>query len=367
MSWQIDMALTPRDQINQILNWSPQPPRNQVVTPREQLQKAVGSAYQPSSNSYQVGGWYGDKGQYQGNGQWSNTPMGSVPSGSSVGSSNVETPQINFDEIYNPIFASYNEAERVLRENELPTQLSRVNNDAANLMQNLTTQRDEGLTDVKTQQQTLDKQKMSAFDAAVRSYNALQQQARVRFGQGSSVGSAANDILSQEFARNQGQIENTYAENFGKLQTYQGQIIKRFNDESIRIERDKQSAISEVNSKFAQAMAQINSQRAMAESEKAARKVQMLQDAIARSNQIADNFKMQQQSLEIWKQQQNYQLTQGYNQLNQQRYVTPANAIAAPQASTIGQSAPVYTETPSPLVPKKKDTEDFWEWLNPFD
>lgn len=274
-------------------------------------------------------------------------------------------PQVNYDEMYKPIFGAYDQTEATLRNIDLPNQISKVNNDATNLQTVLDQQKTQGLADIQTNQRSLDKQKESAFSEAVRMYNSLTQNANVRFGRNSSTGAAASDILNQQLLRNEGSIQSSYDENFQKLREYQGQVMKRFDDERLRMDRDKNQAISDINNNFQKTLAAIAVQRAQTETEKSSRKVLALEQATARTQALQDGFKTQEKALDVWKQQQQYLIDKGLANLQQNAYTTPQNAITTPQATAIGQSTPTGIQ-PVQQQQKKNYIDDFMDWINPF-
>lgn len=240
----------------------------------------------------------------------------------------VSAPSIDWNAIYDPIFQNYDQQEALLRDQDLPNQQAQINNQATDLLSQVNQQKSDQLQDIANQNTALSYQKQSAYDDAVRARNALSQQAQSRFGRGTSAYGGVSDIADQEYYRSSGNVSNTYAQNFTKLQQYQSQVLKRADDETLRIDRDKNQQLNDLNVKFNQALQQINGLRAQSESQKASQKAQALQDAINQTNQIKANFAAQQEALKVWLTQQQYLINQGVTQLQSQRYTTPSNTFA---------------------------------------
>lgn len=130
----------------------------------------------------------------------------------------------------------------------------------------------------------------SAVDEARRMYNLTVQQARSRFGAGSSAGPAAMEIASQEFARQQGRLGQTAINaqqalslEAGRLNTY---ISQKKND----LLRWKNESEAQVNANLKATLDNIALRRGELESAKAAARVNAINQARAELQSLNQGF-----------------------------------------------------------------------------
>lgn len=331
----------------------------------------IGSAGSGSSNSggsrssapaaKQNGGWYWNSATGQSEQYWApgQQPQNSNPQ---IQSSNMDSGDTtNYDEIYNPIFASLDQQKNNLQ-SSFNDQQSLINKTAEDQLNSLGKNKQLSLEAEAADQVKFQKTLDSALSQAVRSFNALQQQARSRFGGQSSSGQAVGELAQQEFFRNQGAIQSQAQDNQTQLQLQAKKTRLFYDDEQARIETQKQQALNDASNWLRSQLTQIDSQRAMAESDKAARRMDALQRARDYTAQIGAQIDAEKRALETWKQQQDYLAKNNYQSYQDTSFSLPDNAITAPASSALSSAyTPTQSYTPIRNPNSKKDDE--WSFL----
>jgi hypothetical protein len=141
-------------------------------------------------------------------------------------------------------------------------------------------------TDVDTNQRQYNNQLTSAYQDAIRAYNALAQQGNARFGGSSSAGQAVGELANQEFFRQQGNINEqqtegdlSFIQQRTKIKDY---ILGKKND----LDNWKNQALSQLKTNLDSALAQIQQQKGIAESNKTKDRLAILQSAQQTADQI---------------------------------------------------------------------------------
>lgn len=154
----------------------------------------------------------------------------------------------------------------------------------------------------QSQQQSIDEKLRSAFDQAVRSYNATKQQGQNRFGGGSSAGGAVSELAAQEFARQQGQLGQVGTQATAQL----GQYVTQKKDQLLSWLQDTRQHI---NDNFQSRIAEVQNNRMLTEQQKTKDKLGILQNTIAQSRQIEEANRQFQQQIGLFAAQQLAQVT----------------------------------------------------------
>lgn len=150
----------------------------------------------------------------------------------------------------------------------------------------------------------------SAADEARRYYNALKQQALSLYGSASSAGSGVGELATQQYLRNQGQLQNslsTALQGLGQEGIKLGNYISEKKTQLDSWLRDAQQQISD---NYATRIGEINSQRGMAEANKTNAKLALLQQSIQQSQQVQQAQQSFMQNLASWTVQQAQQTAQ---------------------------------------------------------
>ncbi len=296
-----------------------------------------------SSGGMQVGGWYGGR-------QWDGSRLGNpgeVIVGGGGGSSNsggggYEIPSGPSDEelnaMYEPLFNSLNEQMGVNNQTA-QAQQQLIQNSLTNKKGTLATNKQATLDDISAQQEELGVNARSALSEALRAYQGLQQQSMARFGRQSSAGAAVGELVQQEFMRNQGKTFSDLNREEAALGRERVKAQVFYDDTLKTYELEADSQLEGVARWLRESVAQVNSQRGQLESERAAKKMDILQRAKDFAAEINNRRVAAQEQLNQWKQQQDYSFNQQLQLNKQNRYQMPDDAISAPQSSELSAQA----------------------------
>lgn len=318
--------------------------RGPVTRPTPQPNNQVPS----STPNYQVGGWY-DGRQWDGSrlGNPGEVIVGNNSAGSQNSSSNSNSgysipsgpSDAELDAIYNPLISALDSQIGTARESaEGQKKLATQYRD--DQLSNLGTKKEQELTTLEGQQDEFQGNLRSALEDAVRSYKALDQQARSRFGAGSSAGEAVGELARQEFFRNQGSLQKEEVRELGKIRQAKTAINLFFVEEEQRLNRDAQTRLTQIEDALRDTINGINTQRAGLESDRASKRLQALQQARVDAAQIQNQLLSEKRALDTWKTQQDYLLKQNLEQVSAQNYQFDPNAISQPTTSEISSATP---------------------------
>src|SRR3990167_718371 len=145
------------------------------------------------------------------------------------------------------------------------------------------------LTGDTTEQQTaFNKIIRSAYEEAVRAFNALNQQRVARFGGGSSAGGAVGELAQQEFFRQQGNVTEQqttgnlqFAKEFANIGRYIGQ-------KKTELENWKLDAVGQIKQNLTDTLVAIAQNRGQIESNKTRDKLAALQTARENVQRVSD-------------------------------------------------------------------------------
>lgn len=262
-----------------------------------------------------------------------NLPAGYSMAGTSAGVGS-ETPSFDWNSIYQPQIDALTAQENTAREAQLSS-LQTIGETSASQKKNLELTGQEAEQTYESQLAKAQRSSQSAYELALRDFNALMQNKRARFGAASSAGQAVGEIGQQEYFRNQGQVAQSYEEIFANLLNQKASVNKFLLQKNSEIDDWVRQSTEDVKLKLQDTLNQIGTQKAQVESAKASQKMQAFQDALTYARQIAAIKEQAKTSLDTWKQQQDYLIQ---NQLVQ-LYSNPVNTnIASPTTSSL--SAP---------------------------
>jgi hypothetical protein len=142
--------------------------------------------------------------------------------------------------------------------------------------------------DTMGRQEEFNKTLQSAFESAVRAYNALKQQGQARFGGGSSAGQALGELANQEYFRQQGNItENKtkgdlqFSSEIAKIGTY---VSQKKQD----LLQWKNDTLGQIKTNLAQTLQEIAMRKGDIEANKTRDKIGALQAAQQRVQAVRD-------------------------------------------------------------------------------
>lgn len=211
----------------------------------------------------------------------------------------------------------------------------------------------------------------SAYDDAVRAYNALSQRSQAQFGRGSSAGQAVGEIAMQEFFRSQGQLGSALQKNIGEIQYRDAAIRTGAKNDLDKLDELRKEQMQSLASQLKSGLLQVDQQRLEVGQSKAQLKIQLLQQAINTAQAISlqnDTFKKNVQIIvteALLNNEKTYESTlKQFNidttQLPYQSIVQSSNAYAPFVSMTQNNQTTKYI---NPLSLKTKDELDV---TNPF-
>lgn len=280
----------------------------------EQGNKITWNANIVPESQRQHGGWY-DNPDTGFNQRWY---TGSVPT-SPNGSQAFSEPSIDWDAIYNPQFQALSSAEQQAKEGAVSLEGD------VNTIKDATIKRLAGEEELANEKFALTEKKTennknSALDKAVRDYQALQQQGSVRFGAGSSAGRAMGEIAQREYFRNQGQVEQSYADIFGDIEQQKKATMLTFLNAREENELWAKTEISKIKRQLSDQLESIKQTRFQVEANKTAKRMEALQQAFQEAKAIQLQKQQNEDAFNMWKQQQDYlianKLVPQYNSYN---------------------------------------------------
>lgn len=306
------------------------------------------------SGGYQNYGWYNGK-QYV-NGQFYDTPQQGVSQSS--GDSGYQAPSIDFDSLYAPQFAALDEATNTANANfDLASQ--DVERQKTSQYNDVQTEQDKAQAYFNQGQERATRNKESAYSDAIRYFNALQQQARARFGRGNSAGEAVGELGNQEFLRNQGNIEQSYADIQKELEGKWQDAVKTYSSTRLKIDEWAATQVSQIRQNLNNQLLNIKMSKAQVESDKTARRMEVLDRARQEVNAINVQKQQQSQALEQWKQQQQFliqnKLVPIYNQTLNTQGATPTTSTLSAPTNTQGSSSVISTLRWNPNTKRFED------------
>lgn len=278
----------------------------------------------------------------------------STPTGPSAEELAQQQLQKELDAIFNPVFDSLSGQESTLRSNYEPIP-GQINEQYDVSKQSLTNQNVAGQRELTNQETAAGGRKEDALTSASRLYNELQRGGQQRFGGASSAGEAFQTLTAVEQQRRQGTIQNAYETAMQQIGTYKSNLQDKFATALADLESQKNTALNEAKANFNTQLQAISTAKNQAQSDKATASLNALQDLRNKVYTInAQNLQYAQQL--ALNQQTSLKTVDDYiNRMNQTVGSTQILALNAgnQMANTAGQtsygaSAPSTTATATP-------------------
>lgn len=179
---------------------------------------------------------------------------------------------------HNPFATDSNSLAQKLTEN--------VQNQGQNQLNLLPGQQQGMLNTIGQQEQNVGYQVQSALGDAIRAANALGQQALSRFGGGSSAGLAGTELAQQEFARQQGGINQQGIQSALQFGNNRLNVQNFIADKTSQINNWMGDAKTKITAQLQQEVDQANRDLSMTQAQREAMKMDALKDAQAFINQL---------------------------------------------------------------------------------
>lgn len=179
--------------------------------------------------------------------------------------------------IFSPVFNALQGQESTLREN-YATVPGEINAQYTTSGESIAREKQSGLTEAGTQEKQAGTRKTDALTAATRLYSELSRGGQQRFGGASSAGEAYGALTAVEQQRRQGTIQTAYEGAMTQIGTFKQNIIDKSLLAVKELENQKNAALNQAQRDFRDALQQIQSMRAQAQSEKATASMNALND-----------------------------------------------------------------------------------------
>ncbi len=235
--------------------------------------------------------------------------------------------------VYNPAFETLGKQQSYLQDVLAPAQRAELEAQKQNLLDVVAQKQRQTQEDISTREQNLQQSRQSALEQAIRARQGLAQQALARFGTSSSTGAVLGELASQEFARQQGQTEQNYAQAFQGLLTQRGRLDDWGNQETLRINRDVDSQLKSLEAELQGRILAIDQQKGALESQKAQAKVAELTKTLDEARALENARKTALINIDTFKQQMALTLAANAQGLNNDLFNVEANPFSVQQQS----------------------------------
>lgn len=263
--------------------------------PQQQQQQA-----QQSSGNFMdyYGGWNQDQAMADFRGAFGGD-INRLRQARGFGSTNSNPWENEISNAYGPALSALNDLERMLGQNKTEN-LSGVGLTYGEGQAAIGNEQKELEGNLSTQNQNLETGLQSALAEAVRYYNGLKQQSMARFGQGSSTGGAVSELAYQEFLRNSGKLQNSFAQGSAQLAQEGVKLQNYISTKLSSLDQWKREAVSRINENFSNQIAQIGARRGEIEVNKTNAKLQALQTAMQNAKNVEAVERDWKQKLGLW-------------------------------------------------------------------
>ena len=200
------------------------------------------------------------------------------------------------EDLYNQGMGVLNDQENQVRAgNEADTQS--LNNQYASQLRDINTEQNNYNQDYATQEQKYNDTIKTALSQALAAYNALQQQAKSRFGGGSSAGQAVGELAQQEFFKQQGNINQKQAEGALQFQQERDKVKQYIADKTTKLDEWKTDALNQLRVELGNKLNEIASRKYDLAQNKTKDKMAILEATRQQALQIADADRQFRQNL----------------------------------------------------------------------
>lgn len=232
------------------------------------------------------------------------------------------------DASYKPASEHLNYLEQEYRSQQ-PIQEQQLTDEYGKVLPQIEQAQTAGLADVAGQRSKGKKSEQSEIKKARQLYNEMTQRTQAQFGGTSSAAQASQELLSRATAQQFGDIRQRFGDYYNSLAQEEGRLSDFYQSKKVELEQQKTTSLTQLRSTFDSKLREINSQRNVLEAEKAARKLEAL-----------NNYSMQVRAQQAQFDQMAYQLDQWRtikNQTLQEAIAMGAKSVTIPGIpNTIG-------------------------------
>jgi hypothetical protein len=242
--------------------------------------------------------------------------------------------------VYDPLMKSLNDQASAYQTQYGQGQTA-INDQYSQGVAGLNTMANDSYNQLNNQQTQASQDQATAYAKARSLYNELQQRNQAMFGGRSSAGQFAGELLGRETSQQMGQTTNQANEAKAAIEQERSRVGQWVKDQTNTWNQKKTSALDSLQNTFTQGLNQINAQKNQLESDKAQRRIELLQQAQAQVAQIQQADRAFQQQLALFQAQKESQLAQTPNTQNvygQQPISTAPVILGTNGAQTIGEN-----------------------------
>lgn len=179
------------------------------------------------------------------------------------------------------------------------TDTKNLNTRVNNSLQDIGIEEKNLLGSTDTEQGKFDQVLRSALSDAIRAFNALQQQAKARFGAGSSAGQAVGELAQQEYFRQQGAVQQKGVEGTAQFAEEKAKIGQFVTQKKRDLDQFKQEALDTLTKNLRDTMGAINARKGDLEINKQQARLSALMEARSKAEAIATADKEFRQNLAV--------------------------------------------------------------------
>lgn len=346
-------------------------PARQNPPQQQQRQVSQPQGQRVSGGGYQQGGWYGNK-QYWDGQLWEGGYKPNQGGGDSSSSYDDLQAQLQREA----------DAYAGLANQSIDSMVDRVTNveapQARADIENEFNRAKKGSEAAVTEQAQLttkdigktEDSRRSAYDEAVRYFQAANQRLQSRFGMGSSAGGAATEIATQEFYRAQGGVDKQFFSTLDDIYDRDSKVRTYWRQKDEEFEAFRKEGLAKVETNLRAALLQADQMRLQVGQNRAQMKMDLLQQAAASAQQVMLMDKQYKQNLQLAMTQNMMENQNRYGELLAQYNIDVTRApydsfIQNQQFNT--QFTPTNTQQlPQRYVNLARRQEDELEDTNPF-
>lgn len=232
----------------------------------------------------------------------STAPTGNAP----TGGSSYQEP--DFNSIYAPVFQSFDQ-QQAAQEQAYQQGLASIDAQATLAKKDLELAKSQAQTTLGNQTTEVGQTQQSALSQARQLFNELSQSNQARFGASSGTGPAAQEILSRATAQQMGGVNQAYTNQISQIRQQENRLNEFSSQELNRINSETSDKKVQAFQNYNQALVSIGANRAMAESDKAAKIAQVRENYNAFLRELEAKTYDYQIQLKIWNEEQKARLT----------------------------------------------------------
>jgi hypothetical protein len=213
------------------------------------------------------------------------------------------------DAAYNPAMSALDALEAQYKQ-EFPTSQQSVEQSYAPVVSEMQNAQNTQIAGIGSQRTKGKAQESSEIAKARRRYNELMQNSNAMYGGTSSIAQGSQELLGRTTQEQMGGIDQSYGSYYRDLDTEEKNANDFFANKKVDLEKEKQLKLQELKNAFDQSLRQINTQRTGLQSEKAAKRLEALQQYSMAAQQAKYDAQVFNSKLEQWKTMKDQMLTQ---------------------------------------------------------